>query len=175
MIASSAQPLLQSLQEEQPVLGLLKHTGTVVLPLASSLPPPRPPSPREPHSHLVLSSPSQQLLGIPQCPILGPVSQCEASATRVKAAAAQTQPAGAGVLPPDHVGGHGPALCCFQVHPCLLPGVMGRGRRAGEAQCGQPRKPPTPVACTSVPLQLRIARDRSPGPLLTWQRQLYTR
>lgn len=135
MIGSSAQRPLQSLQEAQRIPGLHEHTGTVVLPWPAPLPRG---SPREPHPHPVLSSPSRQLLGAPQCTILGPVSWCEASRTRVEAAAAQTQPAGAGVLSPDHAGGHGPALCCFQVHPCVLPGVMGRGRGAGESRWGQP-------------------------------------
>lgn len=48
MITSSAQQLLQSLQEPQGIPGLLmEHTGTVVLPRLA----PPPASPGEPHPH----------------------------------------------------------------------------------------------------------------------------
>lgn len=105
---------------------LTRHTGIAILPLAC-------PAPRVSwgaSSPLFLSSPSQQLLGAPQCTVLGPVSWREASGTRVEAAAAAAQPAGPGVLPPGHAGGHGPALRGLQVPPCLPP--QGDGRRGGK-------------------------------------------
>lgn len=98
--------------------GATAHPGSAHGAHRYSRPAPACPTPRvswgasSPH---FLSSPSQQLLGTPQCTVLGPVSWCEASGTGVEAAAAQTQPAGAGVLRPDHAGGYGPALCGLQV------------------------------------------------------------